>query len=222
MTHSHNVVVDEQYGAKARAYVESSVHAGGDDLDALEVIAARERPGRAADIGTGGGHVAYRLARHSGTVTAIDLSAEMIGAVRDAAGQRGISNLQTCVAPAEALPFEDACFDMLACRFSAHHWGDFGRGLREARRVMVPGATAVFIDVISPGHALFDTHLQAIELLRDPSHVRNHSEAEWASAMAHGGFRICATQKRRLRMDWQSWVDRMQTHETHREAIRSL
>ncbi|GGN58935.1 S-adenosyl-L-methionine (SAM)-dependent methyltransferase PhcB [Novosphingobium indicum] len=222
MTRSHNTVVDEQYGAKARDYVESAVHAGGDDLDALEMIAERERPDRAADLGAGGGHVAYRLARRSGTVTAIDLSAAMLDAVREAGAQRGISNLETCVASVEALPFDDGCFDMLACRFSAHHWGDFESGIREARRVLAPGATAVFIDVISPGHALFDTHLQAIELLRDPSHVRNYSEAEWTSALARSGFRVRATQKRRLRMEWESWVDRMQTPETHREAMRSL
>lgn len=222
MTRSHDAVVHEQYGGRAKAYVESAVHAGGADLDALEAIAERERPAHAADIGTGGGHVAYRLARHAGTVTAIDLSAEMLDAVRDTARQRGLSNLQTCVAPAEALPLEDASFDMLACRFSAHHWNDFEGGIREARRVLKAGATAVFIDVISPGHALFDTHLQAVELLRDPSHVRNYTQCEWAGTLARGGFHVRAMHIRRLRMEWQPWVDRMDTPETHRAAIRSL
>lgn len=222
MTRSHNTVVEDQFGVQAAAYVESPVHADGDDLDALETVAERERPHSAADLGSGGGHVAYRLARHARLVTAIDLSAEMLEAVRETAERRGLPNIETCVAPAETLPFDDASFDMLGCRFSAHHWRDFDAGLREARRILKPGATAIFIDVASPGHPAFDTHLQAIELLRDPSHVRNYTEAEWTAALARVGFRVKATQKRRLRMDYRSWVDRMRTPESHRTAIRSL
>ena len=222
MTRSHETVVEDQFGTQAAAYVESAVHAGGDDLDALEAVAERERPNRAADIGSGCGYVAFRLAGHARSVTSIDLSAAMMEAVRNTAQQRGMSNIETCVAPAEDLPFEDASFDLLGCRFSAHHWRDFEIGLREARRILKPGATAIFIDVVSTGHPVFDTHLQAVELLRDPSHVRNYTEAEWAAGLARAGFRVRSTQKRRLRMDYRSWVDRMRTPDLHRKAIRSL
>lgn len=222
MTRSHDKVVEAQFGSQAQAYVASAVHAAGEDLDALEAIAVREQPDRAIDLGSGGGHVAYRLARHARSVTAADLSAQMLDAVRETARQRGLSNIDTCVAPAESLPFEDATFDLLACRYSAHHWRDWAAGLREARRVLKPGASAIFIDVVSPGHAPFDTHLQAVELLRDPSHVRDYAEAEWMATLAQAGFRVRNTVKRRLRMDYPSWVDRMRTSEPHRAAIRSL
>jgi ubiquinone/menaquinone biosynthesis C-methylase UbiE len=222
MTRSHDAVVEAQFGARAEAYVASAVHAEGDDLDAVEEIARRARPDRALDLGSGGGHVAYRLARHARSVTAVDLSAAMLDAVNEAARQRGLSNIETCAAPAERLPLEDASVDLLACRYSAHHWRDWQAGLGEARRVLKPGAPAIFIDVVSPGAAAFDTHLQSVELLRDPSHVRNYTEAEWSAALAQAGFRVRRTEKRRLRLDFQSWVDRMRTPEPHRAAIRSL
>lgn len=222
MAQPHDTVVERQFGSQAAAYVASSVHASGDDLDAIERLAQRERPNRALDLGSGGGHVAYRLAPHARSVTAVDLSAAMLDAVRETARQRSLSNIETCVASAESLPLDDATFDFVACRFSAHHWSDWTQGLREARRVLKPGASAIFIDVISPGHAPFDTHLQAVELLRDPSHVRNRSEGEWAAALADAGFRIRGTVKRRLRMEYRSWVDRMKTPDAHRGAIRSL
>lgn len=222
MARSHDAVVEAQFGRQAAAYVASALHAGGEDLDAIGSLAERARPGRALDLGSGGGHVAYRLAAHARSVTAVDLSAAMLDAVRETARQRGLSNIETLIASAEDLPFDDASFDFLVSRFSVHHWSDWTQGLREARRVLTPGAPAIFIDVISPGHAPFDTHLQAIELLRDPSHVRNRSEGEWATALAHAGFRVRATVKRRLRMDYRSWVDRMKTPDVHREAIRSL
>jgi ubiquinone/menaquinone biosynthesis C-methylase UbiE len=222
MTRSHDAVVETQFGPQAQAYVASAVHSGGADLDALEAIVARQRPARALDLGTGGGHVAYRMAPHAGAVIATDLSAEMITAVASTARDRGLANIETCVAPAENLPFESGTFDFLACRFSAHHWRDFAGGLREARRVLATGATALFIDIASPGPAALDTHLQAVELLRDVSHVRDYSAAEWIAALNAAGFAIRATHTRRLRMDFASWTERMRTPEPQRAAIRAL
>jgi ubiquinone/menaquinone biosynthesis C-methylase UbiE len=222
MPRSYETIVADQFGARATAYVTSAVHAGGEDLDALEAAAAREKPERAIDLGTGGGHVAYRLALHARSVTAVDLSPAMADAVARTAQARGLSNIATQVAAVERLPFDDAAFDFLGCRFSAHHWREFEGGLRQARRVLKGGATAIFIDVMSPGHPAFDTHLQAVEVLRDPSHARNYTGAEWQAALARSGFRVRATQARRLRMHYPAWVDRMETPEPHRAAIRSL
>ncbi len=222
MTRPHDAVVQDQFGPRAAAYVHSAVHAGGEDLDALEAMVRRQAPQRALDLGAGGGHVAYRLAPHVSLVTACDLSADMLAAVATTARERRLPNIETCVAPAERLPFEDASFDFLACRFSAHHWRGFDAGLQQARRVLKSGSTAVFIDVAAPGPPALDTHLQAVELLRDPSHVRDYTAAEWLTALAHAGFRATAVQARRLRMDYPSWVERMRTPEAHRVAIRSL
>ena len=222
MTQTQEAIVERQFGPRADAYVQSAVHAAGEDLDALEAIVRRHRPVHALDLGSGGGHVAYRLAPHVEMVTASDLSADMMAAVAATAQQRALANIYTRAAPAEHLPFEDNTFDFLACRFSTHHWRDMEAGLREARRVLRRGAAAVFIDVVSPGPPALDTHLQTVELLRDPSHVRDYSAAEWQAALRRSGFAVRATQTFRLRMDYPSWVERMRTPPAHREAIRSL
>jgi ubiquinone/menaquinone biosynthesis C-methylase UbiE len=222
MIRSHHLLVQQQFGAQSTAYLQSAVHATGEDLDALEALARQHSPVRALDLGSGGGHVAYRLALCTVSVTAVDLSPQMIAAVSDTAQSRGLSNLTTCLAPAEALPFEPATFDFLASRYSAHHWRDFDQGLREARRVLAPGSTAVLIDVISPARPSLDTHLQAVELLRDPSHARDYTLSEWGAALVRAGFAVQTVVTRRLRMEYQSWVDRMATPDTHRTAIRSL
>ena len=47
----HEAVVDAQFGPRAQAYVQSAVHASGEDLDALEALARRRRPTRALDLG---------------------------------------------------------------------------------------------------------------------------------------------------------------------------
>lgn len=219
---SHERLVDAQFGPRAQAYVRSAVHAEGADLDELEAIAARLRPDRALDLGCGGGHVAYRLARHAREVTACDLSAAMLAAVRETASARGFANVATELAAAERLPFPDAAFDLVASRFSAHHWRDLDRGLSEARRVARPGAVAVLVDAVSPGAPMLDTHLQAVELLRDPSHVRDYSVAEWAAAAVRAGFEVDAIVRRRIRIDFPSWTERMRTPPAQAQAIAAL
>lgn len=222
MDRSHETLVTAQFGPQAAAYVESAVHAAGEDLAALDAIAAAAAPRRALDLGCGGGHVAYRLARHARAVTACDLSAEMLAAVAANAAARGLSGIETVEAPAERLPFPDGHFDFVATRFSAHHWRDVEGGLREARRVAARGAPMIVMDGCSPGAALLDTHLQAVELLRDPSHVRDYSAAEWTGMLTRCGFVIEACRTWRVRMDFPTWIARMRTPEAHVAAIRAL
>jgi len=222
MPQSHHALVETQFGPRADAYVTSPVHAAGEDLDLLDDIAARAAPRHALDLGTGGGHVAYRLARHAAKVTACDLSPQMLAAVAATAREKRLANITTQAAPAEHLPFPDVTFDFLACRFSAHHWRGFEPGLREARRVLAPGSTAIFIDTISPGPAAFDTHLQAVELLRDTSHVRNYTAPEWLAALSRAGFTIRTTRTFRLRMHFPTWLARMRTPDLNATAIRTL
>lgn len=222
MARAHQTVVTDQYGPRAMAYVESKVHASGGDLDALAAIAEAAGPQRALDLGSGGGHVAYRLAQYAKRVTACDLSGEMLAAVAATARGNGLNNIETAEAPAEHLPFDDGAFDFLACRYSAHHWYDVDAGLRQARRVLQSGAPAVFIDACSPGRPLLDSHLQAVELLRDTSHGRNYSVAEWVAKLTAAGFAIKALRTWQLRMDFPIWIARMRTPEVNARAIRAL
>ncbi|TPE45757.1 class I SAM-dependent methyltransferase [Amaricoccus solimangrovi] len=103
MTRPHDTVVQDQFGPRAEAYARSAVHAEGEDLDALDRLAAERAPRHALDLGCGGGHVAYRLARHATAVTAVDLSAEMLAAVARDARERGLANVATRAAAAEEL-----------------------------------------------------------------------------------------------------------------------
>jgi ubiquinone/menaquinone biosynthesis C-methylase UbiE len=222
MSKAHDALVTGQFGPRATAYVESAVHAAGEDLAALDASIVKAAPGRALDLGTGGGHVAYLLARHAREVAAVDLSTDMLAAVAQSARAKGLSNIATHRASVDALPFADSSFDLVVSRYSAHHWRDFEGGLRQARRVAKPGAPVILIDVFTPGEALLDTHLQSVELLRDTSHVRNYTLAEWSAALARAGLTVKSVRTWRLYLDYPSWIARMQTPEMFATAIRAL
>ncbi len=222
MQSTHDDLVDAQFGERARSYVESAVHAAGADLERIAEIAREGQFAHALDLGCGGGHVTYALAPHVGRVVASDLSPRMLDAVREQVEKRGLGNVDFCRAAAEALPFEDGAFDLVVSRYSVHHWRDWEAGLREARRVTRPGGRIVFADVMAPEAAPLDTHLQAVELLRDPSHVRDRAMSEWIAALARANIVPTAFRADRLGMEFTSWTERMATPEVSRQAIRWL
>lgn len=219
---AHEQVVQSQFGEQAAAYLNSAVHAQGVEFAQLQAEVAGRGDARVLDLGCGAGHVAFHVAPLVGEVVAYDLSEQMLDVVASAASQRGLGNVVTQQGAAEALPFADASFDFVFSRYSAHHWSDLGVALREVRRVLKPGGVAAFIDVASPGRPLLDTHLQTVEVLRDTSHVRNYSPAEWSRQVAEAGLSTRSHTRQRLRLEFASWVERMRTPVVFRDAIQAL
>ncbi|MGD0634424.1 MAG: class I SAM-dependent methyltransferase [Beijerinckiaceae bacterium] len=222
MTKTHETLVAAQFGPRAMAYVASKDHAQGADLERLATLVAARPGGRVLDLGCGGGHVSFTVAPFAREVVAYDLSSEMLEAVAGIAAARGFANIVTQQGVAEDLPFPEAHFDIVATRYSAHHWRDLAAGLAGIRHVLKPGGLAVIMDVISPGDAQPDTFLQAIELLRDPTHVRDYSETEWILALRAAGLSPGEPRLDKLRLAFAAWIARSATPELQAQAIRAL
>ncbi len=219
---SQQSFVADHYASRAEQYVRSVNHSTGADLDEIETLLQGRGDARVLDLGCGGGHVSYRAAAHVREVVACDITASMLTAVLQEAARRGLDNIKVQQAAAEQLPFADASFDVVLCRFSAHHWGGMEAGLREARRVLQPGGQAGFIDVVAPADSLLDSHLQAFELLRDASHVRDYSVSEWVAALGRAGFAIRSMTAHKLRIDFAVWIARTSPPAEHVDVLRSL
>ncbi|MYM81317.1 methyltransferase domain-containing protein [Duganella sp. FT50W] len=216
-------VVAQQFGNTASAYLTSTVHAQGADLTRLRDIAASlpKRP-VVLDLGCGAGHASFAVAPVAESVTAYDLSPEMLNVVADAARERGHHNLVTRQGNVASLPFDDASMCMVITRFSAHHWLDVPAALREVRRVLKPRGVFVIIDITAPETPLHDTTLQAVELLRDASHVRDYRRSEWTHMLSEAGFSSEPGYGWKLRMQFDEWTARMRTPAERVTAIRSL
>lgn len=104
---------------------------------------ARARPGtRLLDLACGGGEPASTLAARvapGGSVVATDFSAEMVEGTRRRAARLGRTNLTAQVADAQSLPFDDASFDAVTCRFGLMFCPEPERAAREIRRVLRRG-----------------------------------------------------------------------------------
>jgi hypothetical protein len=69
---------------------------------------------------------------------------------------------------------------------------------------------------------LLDTFENAVELLRDSSHVRNCRASEWERLFLSAGMTPEIVNRSRLRLDGPGWVARIQTPAPMVETIRTL
>ncbi|HET7155886.1 MAG TPA: class I SAM-dependent methyltransferase, partial [Hyphomicrobiaceae bacterium] len=143
-------LVQQQFGAHAGAYATSAVHAKGASLGRLVELVKPGPHWQALDIATGAGHTAAAFAPHVARVIASDVTDEMLAEARKLAAAKGLANMETASADAEALPFEDGRFDLVTCRIAPHHFPDIPMFVGQVWRVLKPGGTFALVDNIAP------------------------------------------------------------------------
>ncbi len=215
-------LIDGQFGGNAQAYLSSGVHAQGADLQRLSRLLDKGSQAHVLDLGCGAGHAAFALAQSGARVTAYDLSPQMLALVAGESVRRDLPNITTRQGVAEQLPFADASFDLVATRFSAHHWSDVGAAMAEVRRVLKPGGKLVVIDVVASENPLLDTLLQTVEVLRDASHIRDYRVSEWQAMLQEAGFAPARCECWTLTMEFATWIARMKTPPVRTDAIRDV
>ena len=217
--------VQERFGRAAAQYAVSRTHAEGRDLATL--VAAAPLSGargaaRLLDVGTGAGHTAFAFAPLVAEVEALDLTQEMLDQVERGARERGLSNIHCQLGDAEDLPYPDDAFDVVTSRLCAHHFQDVPSFVREVARVLRPNGTLLLMDSMAPEDAVHDTFFNAFELLRDPSHARNHSLSEWRAMLGEAGFETEPLGEWMLDQEFEAWVERIDTPPTAVAHLRFM
>jgi ubiquinone/menaquinone biosynthesis C-methylase UbiE len=186
------------WSERAQLYRESEAHREGEDLDL--VVEWSEGAENALDVATGGGHVARRLREAGVKVVTVDpapgMQADVLGS-------------------AEALPFAPDSFDVVACRVAAHHFEDIEKAVAEMVRVSRDR-------VIVVDNLFLDDRAEHADRLRDPSHVRNYTEAEWRELFEAAGLRIGELKRMPKPIEVEPWLERAGTPDADAETVREL
>jgi len=208
-------LVQEQFGKTAATYLTSRPHAKGQSLERLVALTSPQKDWRVLDVATGGGHVAYTFAPHVARVWATDITQEMLDMVKAEAAKRGLANVRTTYAKAEALPFEDATFDLVTCRIAPHHFDSIPEFLGEVHRVLKPSGTFALVDNVVPAGSVGD-YMNAFERFRDPSHLRAWTMQEWRDALKKAGLAISHEEQIDKTMEFAAWAGR---HDATMQAL---
>jgi ubiquinone/menaquinone biosynthesis C-methylase UbiE len=146
--------------------------------------------GSVLDVACGPGILSAAIAKTARDVVAFDLTPQMLTKAAQRCAEAGLNNVTFREGNATELPFPNAAFDAVVTRLSVHHFDRPKRVIEEIFRVLRPGGTFVVADVIS-SEVPAEAELQnAIEILRDPSHVRMLPGSELTFLVKEAGFAI--------------------------------
>ena len=154
----------------------------------------------AVDVATGGGHVARRLREAGLRVVSADPAPGMQPDV---------------ICRAEDLPFADGAFDLAVTRIAPHHFDDVATAIAELARVSN--------DLVVVEDTLYISELvEEAEKLRDPTHIRSYSEAEWRELLEAAGLEVEAVELFEKRHPLDEWLGRAGTPEEDSERVKEL
>lgn len=215
-------LVHDTFSAVAEQYAVSTVHAQGEDLPVIRRLAALTGSEQVLDAGCGPGPVSLLLAPAAARVTAVDLSEPMLDRAQRTAAERSLTNIEFHRGNLADLPWPDESFDLIVSRYAAHHWPDPQAVVTELARLLSPSGRLLLVDVMADPDPLLDTFLNALEILRDPSHVRDHSQAQWQAICQEAGLVAVPEFGWHLRLEFGPWITRIQTPEARVAALREL
>ncbi len=109
----------------------------------VERLGRDPRELRALDVGCGGGLLAEEFARLGCAVTGVDPSRPSLETARAHAAASGLA-IDYRAGSGEALPFDDAAFDLVYCCDVLEHVADVERVIAEIARVLRPGAVFLY------------------------------------------------------------------------------
>jgi SAM-dependent methyltransferase len=121
---------------------------------------------------------------------------------------------------AAALPFPEAQFDLVACRFALHHMESPATAVAEMARVRRQGGAVLTVDMVVADGPLGDRH-NDVERMRDPSHASALRESELRAIHEAAGLVIERTALREQEMDGEDWLARSASPDADTDGARA-
>lgn len=196
----HNREIINQFTKQAEPFARLAGHA--DAMNLLVSIAAVNNHDTVLDVACGPGLVVCHFAKYAAHVTGIDITEAMIAAAEKRQKEQKLANISWDVGNACPLPYADSAFSLVITRYSFHHFINPEAVLKEMIRVCKPGGTIMAADVaIAPACA---ADYDRMEKLRDPSHVRALTDAEFMSMFQNSGLTELQTESYRVEMELEA------------------
>jgi len=198
--------VKEEFKRQAEALSVAPVFT---DSGILEQIHAAIKPTtkmNLLDLGCGPGIVTAAMALDVREVVAYDLTPEMLNQAMKRCQEAGLKNVRFELGSAEHLPFKEETFDRVVTRLTIHHFLDPRRVMDEVARVTRRGGMVVVADVVSSENEEEATLHNALETLRDPTHVRMLSPGDMLGVIRMAGLRITSSSTWEIRREYEEWI----------------
>ena len=167
-------------------------------VDGLDVDGGAE----VLDVAAGTGVLARALAPRVARVVASDISKELL----EVGAGEAPANVSFERASAEDLPYAAASFDLVATRYSIHHFLRPELALHQMYRVCRSGGALLVIDIVAPSDPMRGRRYNSIERSRDASHARSLSSQDLRETVERVGWHVREIRSREIVRDVLEWL----------------
>src|SRR4051812_1715827 len=175
-------LIRDQFTFQAAAYANAQPILNEEILQRIVAAANPQATDDVLDVASGPGILTCALAAKAKHATGIDLTPAMLEQSHKLQVEKGLTNLTWIEGDVTHLPFPDASFTLVACRYAFHHFSDPVAVLLEMKRVCEPGGRVLVVDT-APARDKAEA-FNRMEKLRDNSHVRALAVEEMAEVFA--------------------------------------
>lgn len=172
------------------------------------------------DLACGPGIVACEFARHAKHVTGIDITPAMIEQAKKRQQEHHLNNVNWKIGDVTALPFPDHHFSTVVTRYSFHHFENPKAVLAEMIRVCKPGGKVLVADVVLPANKV--EKYDALEIIRDPSHVHALTHSEMAEVFKASSLKSIKTANYKVEIELEQQLKASFPKEGDEEKIRKM
>jgi ubiquinone/menaquinone biosynthesis C-methylase UbiE len=181
---------------------------------------------RVMDVGTGTGRLALLLAEEGDhEVVGIDVSPAMLEVAeyfRLSSSSPAAKQVSFRLASAQRMPFRNESFDAVVCRLVLHHSQKPDRILQEVMRLLKPGGTLIFADLLGPDDPVKRATQNTIEARRNPSHVAAQSAEQYRKLISNSGFTIENEAVAVFEQDLEEWLADLESNPASRSVVREM
>ena len=190
-------------------------------LNRVVELAAAGPEDTALDVACGPGLLVCAFARVVRHATGIDLTPAMLEQARELQRQQGLQNVTWRQGDVLPLPYADGEFSIVSARFAFHHFLYPLAVLKEMRRVCRRAGGRIVVADSAPAPGKADA-FNAVERLRDPSHVRAMPAEELREMFVSAGLSEPRVESYRLEGELEDLLRRSFPNEGDADRIREI
>jgi ubiquinone/menaquinone biosynthesis C-methylase UbiE len=218
----HEEIVRQEFTKQAEAYASNPVIASQERAAELVRVVQPTPHDRVLEVATGPGYVAMAFATCCREVVGVDLTEAPLAIAEKTRQERGLANVRFETANATQLPFADAAFDVVVCRFAFHHFPEPQRVLGEMARVCRRAGTIAIEDLVASEHPERAAFHNRLETLRDPSHTAALPLSRLLKLFADAGLEVERVHSGIFPQVLEGWLQNAQTPPDRASQVRHM
>ncbi|MFZ1939250.1 MAG: methyltransferase domain-containing protein [Terracidiphilus sp.] len=216
----HDAEILDQFTRQAEPFAQRHGYRADPLLDLMSECAAVKPEDTVLDVACGPGIISCHFASRARHVTGVDVVPAMLDRAQRYQAEQQMNNVTWQLGSSTDLPFVANSFDCVVTRFSFHHFLEPIAALHEMKRVAKPGGTVLVCDVAPrPETQAAFNHW---EILRDPSHTRALTEAEFEALGKDAGLELRRFEKSTLDRDLEGLLSGSFPRPGDADRIRAL